>query len=818
MREDVIAAHAECGVGLRAHPPAAAVGIEPHPQGDAAHLQPRALPRPRRPDPRARPRRRDHHRHHRRLPGRDRGGLRSRRWRSPRRSATTAPSPSSSARGGAPPPPRWTAWFPHPVKVERMERLVEVVQRRARERAQRFVGRTLEVLVEGPSRTDPSSPARVAAGTTRRSTSTAPPRPASCVEVEIEAATSTTLSGQEKLLSRVADSERGRADRRAGRDLRPDRGRQDGRRGRPCASGCARRGEDPVAISCDAIAGLPRAGDDQRRALGGRARGSSSTGSSGSAALDRGVQRRPLRRARGGRDRRSCSASGRRPIVVGGTGLYMRAALTEIELRPPVDAAVRAAVESEIAERGSAALHAELAADVAARVHPNDRKRIARALELQRSGLDPPERSEQLWTRGAAPADPARRPGLRPRAARRRIERRVEAMAAAGAGEEARAAAAAGASRTARAALGFEDVRARATSRRSRRAHRRYARRQMTWLRKTPGDRADRPRAGWRRRRERAAQRILGAAREYCAAMRFEKWQALGNDYIVLERDEIDFELTPKRDPGDLRRALRLPLRRHPAALPQRRRPLRRRAADLQPRRLGGRALGQRRPRGGALPAPRGLDRRGHLLDPHRGRRDHADPDRAGLGVDRDGPGLDRARRTIPTGPADGRGAIDVGGVEREFQHVSIGNPQCAIEVADGLEELDLPRDRAADRGRRRSSRTAPTSASGGVEGGRSDVVRARIFERGVGETLSSGTGASGAAVAAFLRGAPSPITVRLDGGELEVEISDDLEVRLTGDGEPGLLRRVLTRVRRRAGAKLTTSARWGREPVCRWC
>ena len=50
--------------------------------------------------------------------------------------------------------------------------------------------------------------------------------------------------------------------------------------------------------------------------------------------------------------------------------------------------------------------------------------------------------------------------------------------------------------------------------------------------------------------------------------------------------------------------------------------------------------------------------------------------------------------------------------------------------------------------------------------------MRARIFERGVGETLSSGTGASGAAVAAFLRGAPSPITVELDGGELEVEIS----------------------------------------------
>jgi diaminopimelate epimerase len=59
--------------------------------------------------------------------------------------------------------------------------------------------------------------------------------------------------------------------------------------------------------------------------------------------------------------------------------------------------------------------------------------------------------------------------------------------------------------------------------------------------------------------------------------------------------------------------------------------------------------------------------------------------------------------------------------------------------------------------------------------------VRARIFERGVGETLSSGTGASGAAVAAFLGGAPSPITVELDGGELTVEISDDLDVTLIG-------------------------------------
>jgi diaminopimelate epimerase len=70
------------------------------------------------------------------------------------------------------------------------------------------------------------------------------------------------------------------------------------------------------------------------------------------------------------------------------------------------------------------------------------------------------------------------------------------------------------------------------------------------------------------------------------------------------------------------------------------------------------------------------------------------------------------------------------------------------------------------------------------IDGGQSRV-RARIFERGVGETLSSGTGASGAAVTAFLRGMASPIVVELDGGELEVEVFGDLGVRLTGWAEP---------------------------------
>jgi tRNA-2-methylthio-N6-dimethylallyladenosine synthase len=92
---------------------------------------------------------------------------------------------------------------PHPVKRERMERLVELVQRRARERAQRFVGRTVEVLVEGPSRTDPTRlRGRSRHNKTVNFDGTA--APGEFVEVDITAATSTTLQGSERLLSRVS--------------------------------------------------------------------------------------------------------------------------------------------------------------------------------------------------------------------------------------------------------------------------------------------------------------------------------------------------------------------------------------------------------------------------------------------------------------------------------------------------------------------------------------------------------------------------------------------------------------------------------------
>jgi diaminopimelate epimerase len=134
-----------------------------------------------------------------------------------------------------------------------------------------------------------------------------------------------------------------------------------------------------------------------------------------------------------------------------------------------------------------------------------------------------------------------------------------------------------------------------------------------------------------------------------------------------------------------------------------------------------------------------------------------------------------------PGGPEDGRGELEAAGRNWRFQHVSIGNPQCAIEVSAGLEELDL----AAIGPEIENHRLFPNRTNVSFFLADGSRIRARIFERGVGETLSSGTGACGAAVAAVLAGAGSPLMVELDGGELEVEVSEQLDVRLTGWAEP---------------------------------
>jgi tRNA dimethylallyltransferase len=178
---------------------------------------------------------------------------------------------------------------------------------------------------------------------------------------------------------------------------------------------------------------------------------------------------------------------GERPIVVGGTGLYLRAALTDLSLRPPPPEGVRQRWITELEERGPAALHAVLAQRApwaAAEIQPADRQRIVRALELLDSGeLEPPAEESELWT-GAV-----RRPTLLIGLVMERerlyaeIDARVEWMIAAGAKEEVHRANAAGASMTARKALGFEELLAGDIEAMKRRT-RNYARRQLTWMRK----------------------------------------------------------------------------------------------------------------------------------------------------------------------------------------------------------------------------------------------------------------------------------------------------------------------------------------------
>jgi tRNA dimethylallyltransferase len=244
------------------------------------------------------------------------------------------------------------------------------------------------------------------------------------------------------------------------------------------------RGEDPVAVSCDAIqvyrgletlsgAATPAERDRLEHRLVGFVDPAGEFSAGQFAALAHEEIDQLL-------------AEGRRPIAVGGTGLYLRAALADLDLRPPVPPEIRSEVERELAERGPEALWGELDPDLAATINPNDRKRIARMTELQRAGIEPPRSSEGLWT------GRMRRPTLlvgltmdREELAGR-IDARVDEMITAGAADQVRAAAESGASRTARAALGFEellegDVDA------VKRAHRAYVRRQLTWMRRMEG-------------------------------------------------------------------------------------------------------------------------------------------------------------------------------------------------------------------------------------------------------------------------------------------------------------------------------------------
>jgi tRNA dimethylallyltransferase len=183
--------------------------------------------------------------------------------------------------------------------------------------------------------------------------------------------------------------------------------------------------------------------------------------------------------------------AGRRPIVVGGTGLYLQAALTDLELRPPPPPGVRERVLAQLEERGLPAMHDELAARspaAAASVEPTDRTRVIRALELLEMGEEPAPVGEgsRLWT--AELRRPTVLAGLTLERERlyEQIDARVDAMVAAGAAEEVRRADAAGASPTARKSLGFEEL-LRGDVDAMKRRTRNYAKRQLTWMRRLEG-------------------------------------------------------------------------------------------------------------------------------------------------------------------------------------------------------------------------------------------------------------------------------------------------------------------------------------------
>jgi len=261
--------------------------------------------------------------------------------------------------------------------------------------------------------------------------------------------------------------------------------------------------------------------------------------------------------------------------------------------------------------------------------------------------------------------------------------------------------------------------------------------------------------------------------------VRFEKWQALGNDYLIVERANLPapltattverlcdrhagvgadgvLELTPPDEPGFVAR-------------------LRIFNPDGSEAELSGNGARQAilylRHRGWTEADTFSIQTvageiRPTITGPTTCR---VDMGRASL-----------TSKDYPGGPPDGTGTVE----GFAFQHVSIGNPQCAIRIEDrdALERLDLaaigPPIEHAGLFPNRTNVSFWTELAG-------DRIRARIFERGVGETLSSGTGACGAAIAHVLRGGDSPVTVELDGGELEVDVDESLHVDLTGWAVP---------------------------------
>ncbi len=288
--------------------------------------------------------------------------------------------------------------------------------------------------------------------------------------------------------------------------------------------------------------------------------------------------------------------------------------------------------------------------------------------------------------------------------------------------------------------------------------------------------------------------------------MDFEKWHALGNDYLIVEARLLPFELTPPRvraicaaHTGVSADGILLLSAPHGSGD----------AGDQSdpsdPGDPGGPRVGEAgclarltifNPDGsqaelsgnGAREAILYLRRRGWTELEHFSIHTAAGEIRARITsettctVD-----MGRARlrsADYPSGPPDGAGQLTAAGRSWRFQHVKVGNPQCAIAVSDEAELSALPLEQAGSLIEHHELFPQRTNVSWFTVLG-PGRIRARIFERGVGETAASGTGAIGAAVAYVLAGGDSPVGVVLDGGELEVEVGEGLHINLSGWAVP---------------------------------
>jgi diaminopimelate epimerase len=263
----------------------------------------------------------------------------------------------------------------------------------------------------------------------------------------------------------------------------------------------------------------------------------------------------------------------------------------------------------------------------------------------------------------------------------------------------------------------------------------------------------------------------------------FEKWQALGNDYLIFAERALPFELSPARiqricdvHTGVGSDGILLLSEPDAPGFAARLRIFNPDGSESGLSGNGAREAALFLRHNGWTDADRfSIQTGAGEIRPHITGRDTCTLD------------MGRARTSsedFPSGNGDGAAQLEAGGRTWRFQHVQVGNPQCVIRQPDvgELQRLDLAAIGPAIEHHELFPNRTNVSWYAELEPG---VIRARIFERGVGETMSSGTGASGAAIAYALRGGDAPVTVRLDGGDLVVDVGEDLHFDLTGWARP---------------------------------